>query len=426
MKEYSFPYGDTAVTMQLDETQILGVLEGHATPPIEDIPAALRKALDCPLDAQPLSLRLHGQEKICLVISDMSRFWMRQDLVIPHLVHYLNCQCHIPDHQITILVACGTHVGGDPEELSTLVTPDIAQRIPVVNHDCRAADMVTMGTTPHGTTVRINRLAAEADLIITLGAVTHHVMAGYGGGRKSILPGISALDTICHNHAFALDPEAFRSNPLIGNGITAGNPLNEDMCEAADLIPNLFTINLVMNADMKLSHIFAGDCRTAWEAGCRAVDAIYRVPVPEKADVIIASCGGYPKDMSLYQGTKAVDNVEPGLKPGGTLILLIEARDGGGAPEYFDWLKPLLDGTFEEKLRNGFTVPGYIFLLNCEQAKRYRIMMLTTVSPAVLEKMGIEGYSDMEELLRHADLAGKSIYVIPNGSTVIPEVEGNH
>lgn len=213
-------------------------------------------------------------------------------------------------------------------------------------------------------------------------------MAGYGGGRKSIVPGIAGMQTICRNHAYSLDPERLRSNPRIGNGVLENNPLNEDMCEAAGMMKALFMVNLVMNARMKLSSIFSGHYLTSWLRACREVDRIYRVDVPERADVVIASCGGYPKDMSLYQGTKTIDNVESGLKPGGTLILLIEARDGGGHPEYFDWIRDLTAGTIEERLRTRFTVPGYIFFLNCEQARRYRVMLLTGIEPEIGEADG--------------------------------------
>ena len=240
---------------------------------------------------------------------------------------------------------------------------------------------------------------------------------------QSILPGISGLNTIRHNHAFSLDPGTLRSNPRIGNGKLEDNPLNDDMCEAAAMMPNLFMINLVMNADMQLAKIIAGHQKTSWLAACMEADRIFRVPVREKADVIITSCGGYPKDMSLYQGTKTIDNVESGLKPGGTLILIIEAREGGGAPEYFDWIRDWTGGTIEKRLREHFTVPGYIFFLNCEQAQRYRIYLLTSLDQETVAPMGLRAYHSMDELLAAADLEGKSIYVIPNGSTVIPAPE---
>ena len=424
MKDYVFRYGDGAVTLPLDETHVLGELHGNKVPPIEDIPAALARALDAPIGMPALSSWIQPGERIALVISDMSRFWMRQDKVIPPLVDYLNRRCGVADDHLTMIVANGTHDGGDEKELRTLVTDAIYDRIRVVNHDCNAPDLVYLGDTPHGTPVRINAEAAHADRVICLGAATHHVMAGFGGGRKSILPGISGMDTICHNHAFALDPNVLRSNARIGNGKLEDNPLNDDMCEAAGMVKNLFMITLVMNAEMKLAEIFAGHYMDSWLAACEAVDRIYRVEVPEKADVIVASCGGFPKDMSLYQGTKTIDNIESGLKIGGTLILLIEARDGGGPAEYFDWIKDLQAGTMEKRLREHFTIPGYIFLLNCEQAQRYNILMLSSVAPEVVAPMGLKSYDTVEKLMAAADLTGKSIYVIPNGSTVVPHVKG--
>ncbi len=420
MRKFTFRYGSGEVTAELDESRILGVLRGNETPALADIPGALEKALENPVDSRPLRELAAGARRIALVVSDMSRFWMRQDRVVPPLLDCLR-RWGAKDEDITILIACGTHAGGDERELRTLVTDAVYDRVRVVNHDCRAGDLAFLGTTPHGTPVYVNRIAAEADLVICLGACVHHVMAGFGGGRKSILPGISGLETIRHNHAFALDPETLRSNPRIGNGKLADNPLNEDMCEAAAMMPNLFMINLVMNAEMELAAIIAGDRHTSWEAACREADRIFRVPVPRKADAVITSCGGYPKDMSLYQGTKTIDNVESGLKPGGTLILIIEARDGGGAPEYFDWIRDWTAGTIEKRLREHFTVPGYIFFLNCEQAQRYRIFLLTRLKPETVAPMGLRAFSDMDELLKAAGLEGKSLYVIPNGSTVIPD-----
>ena len=186
------------------------------------------------------------------------------------------------------------------------------------------------------------------------------------------------------------------------------------------MVKNLFGINLVTNADMQLAHIISGDPMKAWQLACHRVDEIYRVPIVKKADVIITSCGGYPKDMSLYQGTKIIDNVESGLNAGGTLIVLMEAVEGGGPAQYFDWLKPLKEGRLYEELKAGFTIPGYIFFMNCEQAEKYRIMLLTTADPSSLAPMGIEAYTDMAALLAAADIADKDILLIPNGSTVVP------
>ena len=420
MKNYQFAYGKGSVTLPLDKKNVLAELHGNDTPPLEDIRTALTESLEAPVDSAPLRQRIKLGDKAALVVSDMSRFWMRQDLVIPHIVDYLTGCCGMDEKNITIVVANGTHPGGGEAELRRLVTDGVYERIKVENHDCMADDLVYLGTTPHGTPVKINRSAAEADMVICLGACTHHVMAGFGGARKSILPGISGLETIRHNHAFSLDAAALRSNPEIGNGVLKGNPLHEDMCEAASMVKNLFMINLVMNAQMKLAAIFSGHFLHSWEKACKLVDEIYRVKVPCLADAVIASCGGYPKDISLYQGTKTIDNVESGLKPGGTLILIIEAPEGGGPAEYFGWSEDLINGTIEKRLREAFTVAGYVFFLNCEQAQRYNILLYSGIDPKSVAPMGIKAYSDVGELLKAANLDGKSIYVIPNGSTVIP------
>lgn len=421
MKSYRFAYGSGLVELVLPQTGRIVELNGPQNPAVPQIPAALRQALDGPIHQQPLREWLKSGDKVTLIISDMSRFWMRQDLVVPPLVEYLN-QAGIPDKDIVILVANGTHAGGDETELRTLVTDAIYDRISVVNHDCKAKDLVYLGTTSRGTRVCVNPLAVGRK-VVALGACTQHVMAGFGGGRKSILPGISSLEAIRQNHALALDPHAPRSNPAIGNAVLGGNPLHLDMCEAAAMVKQLYLVNLVMNAQMQLGRVLAGHWMDSWLEACKAAEEMYQVPIQEKADVVITSCGGYPKDMSLYQGTKAIDNVESGLKPGGTLVLLAECRQGGGPPEYFDWLEPLKKGTLDAELRAGFTIPGYIFYLNCEQARKYRILMLTTADPKALSVMGVKAFSTPAQLLKELDLEGKLTYIIPNGSTAIPAVE---
>ena len=424
MKEYTFAYGNGSVTIPLDEKWVKAELFGNEVPALPDLRAAVRSSLDDPVDSPPLRKRIRRGQTAVLVISDMSRFWMRQDLVVPCLVEYLLEDCGLAPEDVTILVANGTHPGGSEEELRTLVTDAVFERIRVVNHDCEGDNLVTLGVTSFGTEVAVNGRAVRADLCLCLGAATYHVMAGFGGGRKSILPGISSEKTIRQNHALALDPAELRTNPLVGNGRTADNPLNLDMLEAAGMMQNLFMVNLVVNAREEHCAVFSGHYRSSWERACREVERVYQVPIEERTDVVVAGCGGYPRDMSLYQGTKAIDNVESALKPGGTLILVMEARDGGGPAEYFGWSRNLLDGSIEKRLREEFTVAGYIFFLNCEQAKRYRVMLLSGIDPSETAPMGIESFPDVASLLAGAALEGKSVTVIPNAGSVVPVVRG--
>lgn len=418
-KDFTFRYGSSSVTLAIEEDQIIDTLIGKNVEAIEDLKASLYESLDNPIDSEALRKVAKKGDSIAIVISDMTRFWMRQDRIVPLLVSYLGDNVGISYDDIKIIVATGTHVGSSVEDLKTLVTEDVYDKVEVLNHDCRADDLVYLGTTSYETVVKVNKVAADADLVICLGAATYHVMAGFGGGRKSILPGIASLETIKHNHAYSLERDEFKTNHKIGNGVLDGNPLNEDMLEAAAMMKNLFMISLVTDSDFNLTGIFSGHYHTSWLRACEEVRRIYDVPIKKKADVVITSCGGFPKDESLYQGTKAVDNAISALKDGGTLILLLEGRNGGGSPDYFDWIKPLVNGTFEKELRENFTVGGYIFFLNCEQAAKYNIMMYTSIDKDVVKPMGIKAYDDVEKLMRDADLDGKSIYVIPNGSTVL-------
>jgi nickel-dependent lactate racemase len=417
---HSLAYGQTHIDLNIPEGAITRCIKGHEQEPIKDIRKALLASLASPIGSRPLDKIACSGMKVCIIVSDNTRLWMRQDLVVPPLVDYLLYACNVKAADITILIANGTHQQGSEETLRSIVTDAVFSSIKTVNHDAFRSPCTYLGTTSLGNRIEINSIAAQSDLIIALGCATHHVMAGFGGGRKSILPGISSASTIGFNHALCLDKAEFRSNPAIGNGKLEGNPCNLDMCEAASLVPNLFVISLVMNTDMKLCYISSGHWLESWLAACRKADELYSVSIEAKADVIIASCGGYPKDMSLYQGTKAVDNIENCLKRGGTLILAMEAKDKGGPAEYFGWAKDLVNGTMERRLRERFTVAGYIFLLNTEQARRYDIRLITSIDPKDLEPMGIKAFSNPAKALEGVRLEGRTVYLIDNATTVMP------
>ena len=299
-KDFTFRYGSSSVTLAIEEDQIIDTLIGKNVEAIEDLKASLYESLDNPIDSEALRKVAKKGDSIAIVISDMTRFWMRQDRIVPLLVSYLVDNVGISYDDIKIIVATGTHVGSSVEDLKTLVTEDVYDKVEVLNHDCRADDLVYLGTTSYGTVVKVNKVAADADLVICLGAATYHVMAGFGGGRKSILPGIASLETIKHNHAYSLERDEFKTNHKIGNGVLDGNPLNEDMLEAAAMMKNLFMISLVTDSDFNLTGIFSGHYHTSWLRACEEVRRIYDVPIKKKADVVITSCGGYPKDESLY------------------------------------------------------------------------------------------------------------------------------
>ena len=422
--EVSLKYGEREVMLSLTGAASVEILLEKPSPVIKDLQSAFLQAVttDC-VDSPPLSEVIKPWDKVTVLVSDITRYWMRQDKICPLLADYLCNQIGVRKENIIFLVALGTHRPQTHEELEKLVSSQVYQNFEILNHDCSAQDLVTVGTTSRGTKVRVNPLVVGRKVIL-IGGTVHHLMSGFGGGRKSILPGVSSQETISQNHIHSLDPVAPRSNPLIGMGVLEGNPVHEDMVEAAKLINPAFSINLVVGSRQEFCALYCGHWLHAWEESCRTVQELFGLSIAKKADVVIASCGGYPKDINLYQAVKTLLNASQALKDGGTLVFLAECREGGGTPAFFDWIKPLKEGRLDEALRAGFTISGYIFYAACEAITRAKVLMLTQLKPDVAASMALEAYDDISSLSKKLDLIGKDVYVMPYGGAVVPYVAG--
>ncbi len=420
--EAALKYGDGEVTLDLGGALSVEYLTEGSAPVIGDLPSAFFRAVtkEC-VACAPLNEVIGPKDKVTVIVSDITRFWMRQDKICPLLADYLCRVIGVKEENIVFLVALGTHRPQTTEELQKLVSSEVYSRFQVVNHDCEALDLVDVGVTSRGTQVRVNPLVVNRKVIIISGTV-HHLMSGFGGGRKSIVPGVSGPDTICQNHIHSLDPNAPRSNPLIGMGILKDNPVHEDMAEAAALVSPAFGINLVANGRQEHCALVCGHWLHAWEKSCRMVQEYFGVPIKKKADVVIASCGGFPKDINLYQAVKTLLNAAQALKDGGTMVFLAECREGGGTPEFFDWIKPLAQDRLDPALREDFTISGYIFYAACEAIRKGRVLMLTKLSADTVAPMALEAFSDIKALQKALDVHGKDVYVMPYGGFIVPYI----
>jgi nickel-dependent lactate racemase len=208
--EVSLKYGEGEVTLALTGAASVEFLREKPSPVIRDLQQAFLQAVTAGcVDSPPLCEVIKPSDKVTVLISDITRFWMRQDKICPLLADYLCSTVGVRKENIVFLVALGTHRPQTPEELEKLVSPQVYWEFEVLNHDCKAQDLVTVGTTSRGTKVHVNPLVAGRKLIIISGTV-HHLMSGFGGGRKSILPGVSSQETISQNHIHSLDPGAPR------------------------------------------------------------------------------------------------------------------------------------------------------------------------------------------------------------------------
>ena len=424
MAEYALRWGEETVTLPIIGAAQVDVLEEKPVTAIEDAEAAFRSAVEAPIGSLPLKALIGPGDPVTIVISDITRAWMRQDVITELLVKYLHDEMGLAYGQITVLVAIGSHRPQTEEEMVKIASRFVKDRVPVVNHDCLAKDLVSLGTTGLGTPVRVNPLVVGRKVIL-IGGTVNHLIAGYGGGRKSILPGVSAWDTIQKNHSHALDPNAPRSNPLIGLGKLQDNPVHEDMMEAARMVNPCFSINLVVGGGGKYLGIVGGDWEQAWLESCRLVDRAFGVDIPRAYDVVIASVGGFPRDINLYQGCKGLINAMQAVRPGGDVIFLAQCREGGGPPQFFDWLTPQKEGRLDSALRQDFTIAGYIFYAICEMCRKARVTMLTTLRPDQAAVMGIRACDTVGGVLKDVDFSGKRVLMLPYSGTVVPRVTGD-
>ena len=221
----------------------------------------------------------------------------------------------------------------------------------------------------------------------------------------------------------ALDPEQPKSDSRIGSGKILVNPIHQDMCEAADLVHVTFGINIVVDSASRHSGLFCGAFDKAWKESCRYVQQSYGLPIDYEADVVIVSCGGFPKDLNFYQSTKSLFNGAKAVKKGGTLILLAACSEGSGAKDFFDWIEPLKNGCLDEALRKDFTIGGYIFYAACESIRKARTLLLSGLEPGVIKDMQVQSFKDMDTLLSKVDFKNKDVYIIPYGGSVMPQLK---
>lgn len=427
--DFSLKIGKGTTKFSIPEEQLLYRLVGRNRQPPEDLAAAYRHALDNPIDSPPLREIVKSGETVAITVSDITRAWQRNHLTLPLLIDYLN-EAGIRDQDITVIIAVGAHRQNSEAECVELCSREVYDRVTVLNHNAWDSDnMVPFGKTSRGTEVAVNRVVADADRVILTGGVIYHYMVGYGGGRKSVMPGVASLKTIQQSHMWAMEKNlGGGSNPLAANMKTRGNPAHEDMMEAAAFVQPDFLVNVVPNLDGDITGIFTGNWVSAWLEATRMVDDIFGVKITEQADIVIASAGGYPKDINLYQSQKTIDNGVYAMKPGGVIILLAECPDIQEPSEFFDWFDYPTPLAMEKAVRDDFLISGWVAVRQLEYGSQGTIIMVTSKNNIeVAKKAGVLGVATIEEALHIAyEKCGNSmpkITVMPQGANTFPILE---
>ncbi|MEM1563769.1 MAG: nickel-dependent lactate racemase [Candidatus Bathyarchaeia archaeon] len=422
MVDVWLPYGKTEVCLRVPARNLLGSIEPKEKPSVPDARAEVERALKEPIGTRRLSEIAKPEHKVAIVVNEATRP-APSHVMVPPLLDELS-GAGVKDGNITIIFGCGTRRAVTSEEAARLLGEDVLKRVKVISHDCKAPDLVYVGTTSkYGTRVYLNRVFAEADLKILTGVVCFHCYAGYGGGRESVLPGVAGEETIKANHAMFLHPNA-------KTGVLNGNPVHEDMVEAARMAKVDFILNVVVNSKGEVVGAFAGDLEQAFYEGVRLVDELYRIPVDRRADIVVVSSGGHPFDVNLFQAYKSVDSASEVVKRGGVIILAAECPEGYGNQAFYDWMAKFKDlKAVEREIKRNFVFGGHKAYYLMKALQKAQIILVSAMPDYYAANIfRLKTARTVNEALNEAfKIVGENakVWVIPYGNLTLPEVKAS-
>ena len=379
--------GNRTETVEVPDQNLLAVLTPNPVKVDLMGEPEVKRALENPIASPRLKDIVKPGEKIAIITSDITRP-MPTYVAMPPLLDELYA-AGVKKEDITLVFALGSHRKHTEEEKKKLAGERAYSEIRCIDGDPQ--DAVHLGVTQHGTPVDIVRTVAEADRRICLGNIEYHYFAGYSGGAKAIMPGVSTREAIQSNHSMMVLDEA-----CAGNLDT--NPLRKDIEEAAAICGIDFILNVVLDEHKKIIHAFAGDPTKAHREGCAFLDTLYQVKIPKRADIVIVSQGGAPKDLNLYQTQKALDNSKHAIADGGVIILVGSCKEGLGEKTFEDWIlraeKPqdLIDWVKADFKLGGHKAAAIAMVLN-----RAEIDLVSDLEPDFVRSIFMQPYSSVQE-----------------------------
>jgi nickel-dependent lactate racemase len=405
-------------TLEADVPNLLSVIVPNDVPGAPDARAEIRRAIADPIGSPRLREIAKAKRDAAIVINDITRPCPTQ-VMVEGLLEELEA-AGMDSRKVTLVVATGNHRPATPQEIVEILGKDLAASLRVINHVCTDDEsQVYIGTTDGGVPVWVNKAVAHADLRIVTGLITPHHAAGFSGGRKSILPGVTGLQTLKVHHSLPIRPyEA-------AMGWYRGNPFHEESLKAARMLGVDFMVNTVDNAERQVVQCVAGDVDAAHQVGVETCRKIWEVPLPQKADVVITSPGGYPRDIDMHQSQKAISPAELAAKEGGVIILAAECSDGVSK-----FGRYLLEAQSPQDVIDMFKRDGYdreapskAFMWARALVKHPIIVVARGVADETLEKMFMIPAKDINTAIEKArEIRGQdaTFLTIPYASDIIP------
>lgn len=413
---FSYGYGNETRTFQVPDRNLLCEVTQNQVEVASTGAEAVREALKSPIGTKRLGELVRPGQKIAVITSDITRP-CPSHVILPELLRELS-KAGGRDEDITVVFALGSHRVHTQEEQMRLVGREVFDRVRCV--DAAREGFVHVGVTRAGTPVDIDPVVAGADVRICVGNIEFHYFAGYSGGAKAIMPGVSTRDAIQKNHSkMVLD--AARAGNLLEN------PLRQDIEEAAAMVGVDFILNVVLDEEKKIVKAVAGDLRRAHEAGCAFLDQLYKIRIPARADIVVTTPGGFPKDINLYQAQKALDNAKHAVRDGGIIILAASCREGLGEKVFEQWMldSPSPEAMIE-RIGRDFQLGGHKAVAISMVLKRCRILLVSDLEDGFVRNIFLEPFPTVDAALQEAfSSLGEDSRVIfmPHGGSVLPQVQ---
>ncbi len=420
MQTIKLPYYTDYADIHVEDKNLKAVLtnkihEFHVNKSEADI---VRESLANPIGSLRLRELAKGKNKVLLVTSDHTRA-VPSKLTLPILLAEIRAGS--PEADITILIATGLHRATTVEEQRKMFGDAIVEHEKIIVHDAFDDNqMQTVCGLPSGASFVVNKLALETELLVCEGFIEPHFFAGFSGGRKSILPGISSAVTVNENHS-----SRAIADPNSRGGILQGNVIHEDMIFAAKKIGVDFILNVALDSEKKVIAAFAGDLERAHEQGCEFVLNLSRVPAVT-GDIVVTTNGGYPLDQNLYQCPKAATTAEVCAGEDGIIILVASCMDGIGGTHFE---KLMLDGTPQEIFDKLMAIPPQETIPEqwCVQTfsqmlLKHPIILVSSLDPELVKKLNMIPASSPDEALKIAySMKGSDadVVIIPDGVSVM-------
>jgi lactate racemase len=409
-------YGNDPVSLDYDSDRFAVLVPSENGGSLTD--GDIGAALDHPIDSPPLEDLIAAGDTVLIVASDATRATGSAQ-VINLLVRRL-IQFGVAPADVAIVFATGIHRPVREDEKADLLTPFIAQRIRMIDHDAfDQRGLIEIGTTANGEPVEVNRALQEFSKVILTGAVGFHYFAGFTGGRKSICPGLASARTIEATHMLALDFERGGRRAGVGPGRLQGNAVSEECERVAAMINPAFLINTIVNDQGQPAKIFAGHWQTAHKQACEAYAANRSQKIGEKRELVIASCGGAPYDINMIQAHKALDMAAHACVEGGTIVLLAECGDGLGRPDFLKWFESEDSRSLESRLHEAYEVNGQTAWALLAKAERFRVHIITNLPETDVRLMRMLPAKSIESVLE--EISGTAHgYIMTRGAALLP------